>query len=192
MLGILQKQLKSRIEQELKINVKKAEEITTAPSYAGYPTAEKNTTSLVDLTYKNTVRTEPEGLREIFGAISMNTSSDQPKINVMKETKTQGLISINLNFQVASQGKHVVLIPQLTAVIDGRNFKGANEAVKYGTFTVNALDGVPFNASMVSLSNEALFNCLRGPELMNGLLYVINRVKNKETELGYDKIWDLK
>lgn len=194
--GMLEKfnaEFQKELMNEFKVKFADVDSITSSSFYSAFPTKEVNSESFVSETYANTKRTEPSTIGEIFGSLSTNMTTDKPDINLMKETKTDGLVNIQINFMVAAnKDKKIVLVPEVRVSMNGRNEKGNNEEVTYGNLTIRAFDGVPFNADAVQANPELLFEVLRGPDLIEAIMFGLIRLQQKERELGFERIWELR
>lgn len=192
-LDIFYGNLKTMMLSEFNIKFADVDSITSAAAYRTFPTTESNSESFVSETYRETKRTQPSKLGEIFANVSTNMTTDQPDINLMKETSTDGLVNIEIHFNVAANNKgNIVLIPEVTLNMSGRNETGNNEPVVYGKIVIRGFDGVPFNSDAVKSNPKALYNVLRGDDLIFAIKYSMIRLQEKERELGFEKIWELR
>ena len=180
-------------KQEFNIAVVPTEKVTSSPHYKNFYTVEeKNTDELIVKTYKNTVNMQPGRLAQLFGSLSTNMTSDRPIINLMKDADVDGLINVQLNLQVAGDDKGlIILVPQLTFFIQGREETYTNKDVQYGSGWVVAEDGKPFSEAEFNDIN-ALNRIARKDDVMNAMREALTQLRTKEVERGYDKIWSLK
>ena len=58
-----------------------------------------------------------------------------------------------------------------------------------GRITLN--EGVPFSEESLKNNPDYLFNILNAPELLGTLQYMLENLRAKEVEMGYDKIWNI-
>lgn len=185
--------LVSFMKTEYNIDFVPVEKITSNANYATlYPAAQSNSEKFIQTSYKGTQRVEARSLGEILGAVNSNLTTDNPVVNMMKETDVDGLASMHLDFQVSgnSDGK-VVLIPKLTLNITGRDEKNNNKQGQYGGFYVVNTVGKTFNGEAVKTSAKALADACSADELLAGLIDGIRKLRIKEVSLGYDKIWNI-
>lgn len=187
------KGLASFMKTEYNIDFVPVEKITSNANYATlFPAAEANSEKIIQTSYKGTQRVEAKSLGEILGSVSSNFTSDNPMVNLMKESDVDGLVSMHLDFQVSgnSAGK-VVLIPKLTINITGRAENNNNKQGQYGGVYVVNTAGNPFNGEAVKTSAKALADACSADELLAGLIDGIRKLRLKEVALGYDKIWNI-
>ncbi|HET8830052.1 MAG TPA: hypothetical protein VFM79_11960 [Pelobium sp.] len=181
------------MKTEYNIEFVPVEKITSNANYKTlFPAGQTNTEKFVQTSYKGTQRVEATSIGEILGAVSSNFTSDNPVVNMMKETDVDGLVSMHLNFQVSGNnaGK-VILIPTLTLNITGRDEKNNNKQGQYGGLHVVNTVGKTFNGDAVKTSPKALANACSADELLAGLTDGIRNLRLKEVALGYDKIWNI-
>lgn len=179
-------------KEKYKIDFVPVEKVTGTSQYQTlYPVPEKNTKSVIQTSYKNTLRTSPQKISEILGSKSSNQTTDVPIVNMMKEADVDGLVSMYLTLTVGGNkdGK-VILSPQLHISINGRDESNKN---KQGTYVVGLLNGsgMPFNGEAVKKDKRALLDAINIPELIQALDYALATTKRKEIEFGYDAIWNI-
>ncbi|MGB0390800.1 MAG: hypothetical protein ACPGD5_04480, partial [Salibacteraceae bacterium] len=181
------------MKSEYNIEFIPVEEITSNANYATlFPASEKNTEKIIRTSYKGTQRTDAQSLGEIFGSVNSNFTSDNSTVNMMKETDVDGLVNMHLSFQVAGndEGK-VILIPSLTINITGRDETNNNKQGTYaGGYIVNTT-GNAFNADLIKTKPDALAKACSTDEMVAALIEGIKKLRSKEVELGYDKIWNI-
>lgn len=179
--------------EDYNIEVVPTEKVTSSPHYKNfYSVQEKNTEDLIVKTYQNTVNMQPTRVGEILGSVSTNMTSDRPIINLMKDAGVDGLINVQLNLQVAANGENnIILIPNLSFYIQGREEKYTNIDVTYGSGWVAAEGGQPFSEAEFSNIN-ALNRIVRKDEIMSAMRHALKLLREEEVSKGYDKIWALK
>jgi hypothetical protein len=183
----------SIFKKEFNIEIVPVENVTNSPHYKSfYPIGEKNTDELIVKTYKNTLNMTPSRVSDILGSVSTNKTSDRPIINLMKDANVDGLISVQVDLQVAgNDAGNIVLVPRLTFSIVGREEKYTNKDVNYGSGWVAAYEGRPFSQAEFNDIN-ALNRIVRKDDMMAGFQSALKTLRAREIEMGYDKIWNLK
>ncbi|MFA9392787.1 MAG: hypothetical protein ACERKD_23465 [Prolixibacteraceae bacterium] len=181
------------MKSEYSIDFVPVETITGNSNYATlFPAAEDNTKKIIRTSYKGTQRTNAKSIGEILGSVSSNLTTDNSMVNMMKEADVDGLVSMQLMFQVAgdSDGK-VILIPSLSLSITGRDESNNNKQGTYASAYIVNTTGNPFNGDMVKSDPDALAQACSTEEIMEALIDGIRNLRLKEVELGYDKIWSI-
>ena len=186
-------ELEAFMKAEYNITFVDVETMTSNSNYSTlFPAADNNNERIIKTSYKGTQRTAARSLGEILGSVSSNQTSDNTTINMMKETGVDGLMSLNMQFQIAGNNKgNVVLIPSLTININGRDEDNNNKAGTYANGYIVKTTGVPFNTDQVISSPEALAKACSADELILSLKDGIRQLRSKEIDLGYDKIWNI-
>lgn len=153
-----------------KVNFVPVEKITSAPQYATlFKTEQANTKYAIKKTYKNTLRSRPEKISEILGAVSSNTTSNVPAVNMMKGTEVDGLLSMSLTLTVgANKDNKVVLSPELRISVVGRDEKNNSKQGTYFHGLITA-QGTPFNGDNVKKDKNALVAACSIPQLLEAL-----------------------
>lgn len=181
------------MKSEYNIEFVPIEKITSNANYVSlYPTKEDNSEKIIRTTYKNTQRVDPKSLGEILGSVNSNNTSDNAIVDLMKDVNVDGLVSMQLNFQVAgnSDGK-VVLIPSITLSITGRDEENNNKQGTYASAYIINTVGKPFNGDLVKTNPNALAQACSTDEMIKALAEGIRNLRTKEVALGYDKIWNI-
>lgn len=180
------------LKEKYKIEFVPVENVINTTQYQTlFPPDDANTKSVIKKSYKNTLRSNPRTLSEIFGSISSNTTSNVPIINMMKEVNVDGLVNLNLNLTVGgNKDDKVVLSPALYISIAGRDENNNN---KQGTYVTGLLTspGTPFNSDNVIKNKQALVDACSIPQLLKALDQSLSTLKTKEAALGYDAIWSI-
>ena len=181
------------MQSEYNIEFVPVETITSNSYYASlYPAAQDNTQKIIRTSYKGTQRTNAKSLGEILGSVNSNLTTDNTLVNMMKEAEVDGLVSLQLMFQVAgnSDGK-VILIPSLSLSITGRDETNNNKQGTYASGYIVNTTGNPFNGDLIKTNPEALAQACSTNEMLEALIDGIRNLRLKEVELGYDKIWNI-
>jgi hypothetical protein len=179
-------------KDKYKINFVPVESVVNTSQYSTlFPAEEANTKSVIKKSYKNTSRSTPEKISEIFGSVSSNTTSNVPVVNMMKEVNVDGLVNMSLALTVGgnSDGK-VVLSPALRISIGGRDENNNNKQGTYLTGLIRG-PGTPFNSDNIRKDKNALVAACSIPQLIEALDKALATLKAKEAELGYDAIWSI-
>jgi hypothetical protein len=179
-------------KEKYKIDFVPVEKVVGTSQYQTlFPAPEKNTKSVIETSYKNTLRTNAERISEILGSVSSNQTTDVPIVNMMKEADVDGLVSMHLTLTVGgNKAGQVILSPRLNIGISGRDESNKS---KQGTYVVGLLSGsgMPFNGDEVKKDKRALVNAINIPELIQALDYAMATTRKKEIEFGYDAIWTI-
>jgi len=181
------------MQSEYNIEFVPVETITSNSYYASlYPAAQDNTQKIIRTSYEGTQRTNAKSLGEILGSVNSNLTTDNTLVNMMKEAEVDGLVSLQLMFQVAgnSDGK-VILIPSLSLSITGRDETNNNKQGTYASGYIVNTTGNPFNGDLIKTNPEALAQACSTNEMLEALIDGIRNLRLKEVELGYDKIWNI-
>ena len=179
--------------QSYNIEFVPVENITSSQYYTTlFPPDDKNSTSFIKTSYKNTHRSSPRTFSEIFGSVSSNKTSDVPVVNLMKETEADGLVSLALDFNIAAnENNKIILIPFFTFSISGRDEEKNDVQGKYLDGLIAGGYGVPFNEDAIKANPDLLFETLSGPLIIETFKDGLQKLRAKEIELGYDKIWNI-
>ena len=160
-----------------------------------FETEEVNSHTKISRTYMNTKRSSPQKLGEIFkavGSISSAQSVETPLNKLMQDVEVDGLVSVELNFQVgADKDGHVVLIPAIDFSIRGRDETKNNRNGTYAEGTIHFRSGVPFNSDALRADPKSLIKVCKIDEMIAALEYVLTNLQAKEIAMGYDKIWSI-
>ncbi len=181
------------MKSEYNIDFVPVKTITSNSNYTTlFPASEENTKSIIRTSYKGTQRTNAKSISEILGSTNSNLTTDNSMVNMMKETDVDGLVSMQVSFQIAanSEGK-VILIPSLTLSITGRDESNNNKQGTYANAYIINTTGNPFNGDIVKTNPEALAKACSSDEMIAALIDGIRNLRSKEVELGYDKIWNI-
>ncbi|MNS07152.1 hypothetical protein D3C72_385880 [compost metagenome] len=123
--------------------------------------------------------------------VSSTFPADRALARVMRESKTDGLLSATLDLQIATakDSDKLVLIPRLTYIIFGATNGYAAGPLSYATGFIEATDGVPFNAEALQKNPGEMSRVARLPELVNAFEASLKALRAKEQAAGYDAIW---
>ncbi|UTW63950.1 hypothetical protein KFE98_07370 [bacterium SCSIO 12741] len=164
------------------------ETITSDPVYTEFfPITEQNTKTRISKNYKNTKRVSPESLREI-----MKTLNDDSFGELMKSTRVDGMVSLEINFDIgANRDNNIVLLPKVKFSIQGIDETKENRRGVYAEGFITLSTGVPFSSEALEGNPEYLSHILNLEELMASISYMFDALRQKEVEMGYDKIWNI-
>ena len=156
---------------------------------------EVNEETKISRSYKNTKRSSPQKMGEMFKAIkslSSSQSSETPLNNMMKEADVDGLVNVYLNFQVsANKAGNIILLPSIHFSIQGRDETKNNRNGTYATGKIYFGTGIPFNGDAVRADPKSLIKVCQIDELVAALEYALVNLQVKEVAMGYDKIWSI-
>ncbi len=169
------------------------ETVTSTAQYAEtFGNAEYNTDKKIAKTYKGTRRVSPQSLGEVFSSLSSSQSGDTKTVLMMKEAGIDGLVSMELTFDIgANKDDKIILIPTLTFSVKGMDETKDNREGTYAEGRITLSQGVPFSEEALKSNPDYLFKILNAPELLGTLQYMLENLRLKEVEMGYDKIWSI-
>lgn len=179
---------------EYNIEFVEVEKVTSTPQYKSlFPESQGINSKEVKRNYKGTSRATPRSIGEILGSVSSNSTSDNPQVNMMKAAgELDGLLSMQLALQVgANSDGNIVLIPSLRIGISGRDETNNSKLGKYLDGYVVRTTGRAFNSETIKNSKEELLRVCSHEELIMALKSGISMLRQKEVEMGYDKIWSI-
>lgn len=180
-------------KEDYQIDFVPVEDVTNTEDYNTFFVDETvNSNVKVNRTYKNTNRSNPKNLVEIFGNLSSNLTNDTPLLRIMKEADVDGLVNIDIDLQIG-QGKDntIVLIPNISFSIRGRDEQKSNKQATYVEGMLVSKTGNPFNSNMVKADKNALLKACSFSELTEAFRLSLAALRAKEIEMGYDKIWNI-
>ncbi len=167
--------------------------VIATPQYAEtFGNAEYNTDKGIQKTYKGTRRVSPSSLNEIFSTLSSSQSGDTKTAMMMKAAGIDGLVSLEINFDIgANRDNKVILMPTVNFTVQGMDETKGNREGMYaqGRLTIN--EGVPFSSEALKNNPDYLIDILNMPSLIETLAYMLENLRLKEVEMGYDKIWSI-
>lgn len=169
------------------------ENVTSSASYISMVGVQETNTSLaVAKSYENTKYITPQSFGESWANRSSSTSAENPSMMLMKEQEIDGLVSLQINFDIGanSDGK-VVLLPTVTFSIKGRDETKENKTGTYADGYITFKEGIPFDAERLHSDPNYLTQILNVPSLISGLEYMLVSLREKEVQLGFDKIWSI-
>jgi hypothetical protein len=169
------------------------EKVTAASGYNTLFTDDPiNTYTKIARTYKGTKRSNPKRLGEMFKNLSSSQSSETPMNKMMRELGVDGLVSAELNFQIAAdRDNHVILIPSINFSVRGIDETKGNRNGTYAEGTITFRNGVPFNGDVVRADPHSLAKVCNIDQMIACLEYVLTNLQAKEVAMGYDKIWSI-
>ena len=192
-LGMVYDNISEFLKSEYNIEFVPVENVTNASDYTTlFPAADTNTEKIIRTSYKNTQRTQAKSIGEIVGSVSSNNTSDNSMVNMMKEADVDGLLSVNVSFSIGgNKDRNVILIPTLSFQIIGRDEDNNNKQGTYANGYIVLTTGKPFNENLAKTKPEALAIYLSVNEMLEAFYTGIRQLRQKEVELGYDKIWNI-
>jgi hypothetical protein len=193
MLEVLYQEVTAMFARDLGIEFVPVETITGTSQYDGLFTDEPlNTYVKISRNYKDTKRANPKGLIELFSKLSSSQSAETPMNMMMREANVDGLLSMDINLDIAANKKgNVVLIPSINFSITGRDETKENRNGTYAQGTIRFGSGVPFNSDAVRADPYSLVKVCNVDQMVACLGYMITSLKAKEAEMGYEKIWSI-
>lgn len=184
----------SFFKSEYNVDFTPVEDMTSAANYQTlFPTKEKVNDKVVRRSYKNTSRTQPQGLSEIFGSISSNQTADNPRVNLMKEAgEVDGMLSMHLSLVIAeNKAGNIVLLPSLTMSIAGRDETRDDKEGTYLNGLAQRNTGEPYNEELLKANPAELLRVCSVDQLLNAVKQGVATLRAKEVEMGYDRIWSI-
>lgn len=191
LLQSLHSELSGLLKRQYAIEMLPTEKLMATSSYKELEEAPlENTYRFIKRSYKNSKYLLPRSLGAIVSSVSSTFASDRPMARLMKESGTDGLVSLNLNLQVASDEQdHIILIPSLAYQVYGPPNGYVVGPTTYASGSIVGT-GVPFNAQ--DLSNPAsLSRVIQLKELVSGFQQALVDLETKEKAAGYQAIWAL-
>ncbi len=187
------KEVVAIFKEDYHIEFVPVEDVTNAADYQTFFVDEPvNSFVKVNKTYKNTNRSNPKSLGEIFGNISSNLTNDTPLLRIMKEADVDGLVNIDIDLQVgADKDNRVVLVPTISISIRGRDEQKSNKQATYIEGMLVSKTGNPFNSNQVKADKNAFLNACSISEMVEAFRTSLAAMRAKEIEMGYDKIWNI-
>lgn len=181
-------------KKEYNIEFVPVEDVTSTPQYSGlFDAGDKNTYKGVLHSYKNTQRSNPHTMGEIFGSTSTNLTADNPRVNMMKAAgEVDGMVSMHLTLTVgANKEGNIILYPSLSISISGRDESRQDKEGKYLDGQISRKTGEPFNENLLKSDKEELYRVCSMPVLLDAMKQGITTLRAKEVEMGYDRIWNI-
>ncbi len=186
--------LVSFFKNEYNIEFVPVEDVTGTPQYADlFPADQSNEKEGVKMSYKGTQRSIPQSVGEIFGSTSTNLTADNPTVNMMKAAgDIDGLVSMNLNLGISTNKEdNIILIPSFNITIRGRDEDRNDKLGTYVDGFIVRQTGETFNSDMVRASKDELLRVCSFDQITLMLKDGLQTLRNKEIEMGYDKIWSI-
>lgn len=193
MLQALYEQVTKLFHDNFNITFVDVEKVTSAPQYETLFTDEPvNTYTKISRTYKDTKRSDPKGLREMFSKLSSNQTTETPMNLLMRTADVDGLLSMNINLDIgADKQKHVILIPSINFTIIGRDEAKNDRNGTYAQGTIQFRNGIPFNEDAVRKDPNSLVRVCNVSQMTVCLAYMLTELQKKEVAMGFDKIWNI-
>lgn len=187
------KQLTTLFQSKFNVGFIDVDKVTAASNYNTlFSDDEINTYTKIARTYKNTKRSNPKGLGEIFKNLSSSKSSETPLNMMMRELGVDGLVSAEIDLQIAAdKNNHVVLIPRINFSIRGIDETKDNRNGTYAEGTITFRNGIPFNGDAVRADANSLVKVCNIDQMLACLEYMLTNLQAKEVAMGYDKIWSI-
>jgi len=193
MLAAVYMGVKALFSDKFNIGFVDVDQITSRPQYNKLFTDDEiNTYTKISRTYEGTKRSTPKRLSELFGNLSSSQSAESPMNMMMQEAGVDGLLSMDINLDIAADSKnHVVLLPSINFSIIGRDETKGNRNGTYAQGTIRFRKGVPFNETAVRSDPYSLVKVCSVDKMVECLEYMLTSLRNKEIAMGYEKIWNI-
>ncbi|MGV3523819.1 MAG: hypothetical protein ACO1RX_06310 [Candidatus Sericytochromatia bacterium] len=185
-------ELSALLKKDYGISMTPTEKLIQSPTYAEFEEAsEENTYRFIKRSYKNTKYLLARSLGKIIESASSTFASDRPPSRLMKETGTDGLISLNLNLQIATdKDDHLILIPNLNYRIDAPPHGYVVGPTSYVQGWVEGT-GTPFTANDLK-TGAGISRIIQQKELLAALQKSWKELESRQREAGYHAIWGVK
>ena len=177
--------------EKYNIGFVEVEKVTWTKDYKTlFPIEPADTYVKLTKNYRETRRTSPKKLGEVFTNLTSNPNGENPLQLMMKEAGVDGLVSVEINFRVAAdKANRIVLIPSINLSIRGIDETRDNKYGVYAEGTMTFRDGIPYNEKAVRDDANSLIKVLNLNQMIECLDYMLGNLKARETEMGFDKIW---
>lgn len=164
------------------------EAITNNPVYQqSFTASDLNTATKVSKSYRYTKRVSPGHLGSVLTSLSAEGVT-----GLMGQSKLDGLVSLEINFDIgANKDKKIVLLPTVKFSVRGIDETKNNRQGVYAEGFITLKEGVPFSSEAVLANPKALSEVLNIEELMASISIMLDELRKKEVEMGYDKIWSI-
>jgi hypothetical protein len=192
MLQSLHNEAGALFTQQFKHGIVPTEKMVAAKTYQELEEPEATLTkSFIRRNHKGSKYLMARSLGGIIASTSSTLAEDRPPSRLMRETGTDGLLSLDLNLQIATDDEgRLILIPVLNFKIDGPPNGYVVGPTSYATGSIYGT-GVPF--SKAELSNPAnLSRVVQQKELLAALKKGLTELEAKAEQAGYHAIWKLK
>lgn len=169
------------------------EKVTSTALYEEtFGVAEVNTEKEISKTYKNTRKISPTRFLDVISNLSSSQSGDTKTALMMQEAGIDGLISLEINFDIgADKNDKIVLMPSVLFSINGMDETKGNREGTYAQGMIQLSTGVPFSEEALLNDPDYLAQVLNMDKLMESIYYMLENLRLKEVEMGYDKIWSI-
>lgn len=180
-------------ESDLSVEYIPVDSVTGSPKYQGfYALQEQNSSEEIKRTYKNTLSLTPINFGQFWANRSSSQTGDTPDMLLMKDLNVDGLVSLNITFDVgANENDQVVLLPKVSFSIKGRDETRDNKSGTYADGFIQFQRGVPFSEEKLKNDPNYLVEVLNIDEMVAGIRYMIQALIVKEKELGFEEIWSI-
>jgi hypothetical protein len=181
------------MSKQFEIGFSDVDQLTKSPIYESmFGVNESNTKKGIAKSYRGTKFTSPQSFGQMWSNRSSSASIENPSMMLMKEQNLDGLVGLEINFDIGAnkEGK-VVLLPKVTFTIKGRDELKSNKPGTYADGFIQFKEGIPFDAERLKADPDYLVKILNVPSVVAGLEYMLVALRDKEVELGFDKIWSI-
>ena len=188
------KEVVAFLNAEYGITFVPVEDVIATPEYSAlFTAADVNTDKKVQRSYKNTLRSSPQFVNEIFRNLSTNMTEDNPTVLMMKNAgDLDGLVTMSLTLVIGtSKTGSIVLFPTLNISANGRDEENDNKQGTYFNGRVVRTVGESFNEEKIKTNPNEMLRVVSYPEIMNALEVGIKTIRLKEIEMGFDRIWSI-
>ncbi len=192
-MEIFYQKMTAYFNNDLAVSFVPVENVTSAAGYETlFETSEANTFKAISRTYKNTKRASPRGIVEIFSNMSSSLSSENTATKMMESAGVDGLVTAEISFDIGAnkEGK-VVLLPTVRFNITGMDETKDNRQGTYANGYISYREGIPFNADLAKSDPDYLATVLNIDNIISCMGFMLNNLKAKEVQMGYDKIWSI-
>jgi len=193
MLSELYRQVTNLFQERFGISFTDVSVVTgTSQYHTLFTDAEVNSYTRISRTYQGTRRMQPRSLGEVLSNISSAKSSETPLNMMMREAGVDGLLSMDINLDIAADKKNrVVLIPSINFSIIGTDEQKDYRNGTYANGTIRFISGIPFNEEVVGSDPNSLVMVCNENQMITCMDYMLTNLQAKEIELGFDKIWSI-
>ncbi len=165
------------------------ENVIRSRNYADlFSTEGSKSEHFIERQYKDTKDLLPQNIFNVIDGASSTFASDTPQVRLLNELKADGLLSMKLNLQVATdKEEQIVLLPVLKLHMAGAS-NGYMTATTYFSGAIYG-QGQPFNGEQVKSNPALLTQIVNVDQLVKTLDQALTDLEAKEKEMGYQAIW---
>ncbi len=187
------KKFQASMKTGFSVDFDDVDNVTSASAYKGmFAGNEYNNEKGVSKSYRNTLFTTPQSFKELWNTKSSSQSGETPTIMLMKERSLDGLVSVQITFDIGADANNkIVLLPKVNFSIKGMDETNDNKAGTYAEGFITYKEGVPFSEELIKSDPSYLSKVLNVDEIIANIEFLLTTLKQKEVELGYDKIWSI-